>query len=77
MVTIITTIMKELYSLRNIYLYFFDSELIKLEFFFIAIFSGALLSFFIFLLFWLTNQNAILKSNKVTFENLKNVDMKF
>ena len=58
------------------YLYFFDSELTT-EFFFIAILSGALLSFFIFLLFWLTNQNAIFKSNKVTFGNLKNVDMKF
>ena len=58
------------------YLYFFDSELTT-EFLFIAILSGALLSFFIFLLFWLTNQNAIFKSKKVTFENLKNVDMKF
>ena len=40
------------------YLYFFDSELTT-QFFFIAILSGALLSFFIFLLFWLTNQNAM------------------
>jgi len=40
------------------YLYFFDSELTT-EFFFIAILAGALLSIFIFLLFWLTNQNAI------------------
>ncbi|KGG09236.1 hypothetical protein EV02_1916 [Prochlorococcus marinus str. SB] len=40
------------------YLYFFDAELTT-EFFFIAILPGALLSFFIFLLFWLTNQNAI------------------
>ncbi len=39
------------------YLYFFDAELTT-EFFFIEILSGAL-SFFIFLLFWLTNQNAI------------------
>ena len=46
------------------YLYFFDSELTT-EFFFIAILSGALLSFFIFLLFWLTNQNAFFQSNKV------------
>ena len=36
----------------------FDSELTT-EFFFIALLSGALLSFFIFLIFWLTNQNAI------------------
>ena len=45
------------------YLYFFDSELTTDSslFFFIAILSGALLSFFIFLLFWLTNQNAIFK----------------
>jgi len=42
------------------YLYLFDSELTT-EFFFIAILSGTLLSFFIFLLFWLTNQNAIFK----------------
>ena len=63
-------------SLLEMYLYFFDSELTT-EFFFIAILSGALLSFFIFLIFWLTNQNAIFKNNKVTFENLKNVDMKF
>ncbi len=42
------------------YLYFFDLEL-TIEFFFIAILSGILLSFFIFLLFWLTNQNAIFK----------------
>jgi len=41
-------------------IYIFDSELTT-EFFFIAIFSGALLSFFIFLFFWLTNQNAIFK----------------
>ena len=40
------------------YLYFFDSELTT-QFFFISILSGALLSFFIFLLFWLTNQNAM------------------
>jgi len=40
------------------YLYFFDAELTK-EFSIIAILSGELLSFFIFLLFWLTNQNAI------------------
>ena len=37
---------------------FFDAELTT-EFFFIAILSGTLLSFFIFLIFWLTNQNAI------------------
>jgi len=41
------------------YLYFFDAELTT-EFFFIAILSGEFLSF-IFLLFWLTNQNAIFK----------------
>ena len=58
------------------YSYFFNSELTT-EFFFTAIFSGAFLSFFVFLLFWLTNQNAIFKNNKVTFENFKNVDMKF
>ncbi len=58
------------------YLYFLDSELTT-EFFFIAILSGALISFFIFLLFWLTNQKAILKIHKVTFENLKNVEMYF
>ena len=44
----------------KMYLYFFDSELTT-EFFFTAIFSGALLSSFVFLLFWLTNQNAIFK----------------
>jgi len=43
------------------YLYFFDSELTT-QFFFISILSGALLSFFIFLLFWLTNQNAMFKN---------------
>jgi len=43
------------------YLYVFDSELTT-EFFFIAILSGALISFFIFLLFWLTNQKAIFKN---------------
>ncbi len=58
------------------YTYFFNSELTT-EFFFTAIFSGALLSFSVFILFWLTNQNAIFKNNKITFENLKNVDMKF
>jgi len=42
------------------YSYFFNSELTT-EFFFTAIFSGALLSFFVFLLFWLTNQHAIFK----------------
>ncbi len=42
------------------YSYFFNSELTT-EFFFTAIFAGALLSFFVFLLFWLTNQNAIFK----------------
>ncbi|ABM72799.1 Hypothetical protein P9515_15921 [Prochlorococcus marinus str. MIT 9515] len=42
------------------YLFFFDSDLTT-EFFFISIFSGALLSFFIFLIFWLTNQNAMFK----------------
>jgi len=54
------------------YLYFFDAELTT-EFFFIAILSGALLSFFIFLLFWLTNQNAIFKSNKVKLKKYQNV----
>ena len=39
------------------YLYFFDSELTT-EFFFIAILSGALLSFFIFLLFFSLNANS-------------------
>ena len=43
------------------YLYFFDSELTT-QFFFISILSGAFLSFFIFLLFWLTNQNAMVKN---------------
>jgi len=42
------------------YLYFFDSELTT-KFFFISIISGALLSFFIFFVFWLTNQSAIFK----------------
>ncbi len=42
------------------YLFFVESDLTT-EFFFIAIFSGALLSFFIFLLFWLSNQNAMFK----------------
>jgi len=41
------------------YSYFYNSELTTE--FFTAIFSGALLSFFVFLLFWLTNQNAIFK----------------
>ena len=56
------------------YSYFFDSELTT-AFFFIAILSGVLLSFFIYLLFWLTNQNAIFKSNNDTFDNLKSVDI--
>ncbi len=42
------------------YLYLFDSELTT-KFFFTSILSGALLSFFIFLLFLLTNQNAMFK----------------
>jgi len=42
------------------YLFFVESNLTT-EFFFISIFSGALLSFFIFLLFWLFNQNAMFK----------------
>ena len=58
------------------YSYFFNSELTT-EFFLTAIFSGALLSFFVFLLFWLTNQNAIFTNNKVKLKNLKNVTPKF
>ena len=58
------------------YSYFFNSELTT-EFFFTAIFSGVLLSFFVFLLFWLTNQNAIFKKQYFTFDNLKNVDINF
>jgi|TARA_B000000475_G_scaffold87858_1_gene71091 hypothetical protein len=42
------------------YLFFVDSDLTT-GFFFISIFSGALLAFFIFLIFWLSNQNAIFK----------------
>ena len=58
------------------YSYFFNSELTT-EFFFTAIFSGALLSFFVFLLFWLTNQNAILQSNKVKLKKAQNVTPEF
>jgi len=39
-------------------IYNFDSKLTT-EFFFFSMLFGALISFFIFLLFWLTNQNAI------------------
>ncbi len=42
------------------YLFFINSDLTT-EFFFISIFSGTLLSFFIFLIFWLSNQNAMFK----------------
>ena len=44
----------------KMFLYFLNSELTT-EFFFISILSGSLLAFFIFLLFWLTNQNAMFK----------------
>ncbi len=51
------------------YLFLFNSDLTT-EFFFISIFSGALLSFFIFLIFWLSNQNAIFKKKKFSRDKI-------
>ena len=60
---IVKTIMKQIIFINKVYLnvfIFLNSDLTT-KFFFISIFSGALLSFFIFLIFWLSNQNAIFK----------------